>query len=167
MSTDWPYIYLALLFVGHIYNLFYCTATHKHRAIKVLQQICRFVASRGLDAWTDEWTGDQSCLARWTIHPCGPLAASQDGAQSPVLLYSDCFVPSAETSADAIQEYSWPCSLFSLGHICHNCFVLHWILRHLCVHGSFWTWIASSLHLRYVVCLDWPRSFPSKWWNHV
>ena len=158
-TVNWLCIYLVLLLVRHLYNLFLSYSNP--------QAPRRFVASRGLDAWTDEWTGDQSCLARWTIHPCGPLAASQDGAQSPVLLYSDCFVPSAETSADAIQEYSWPCSLFSLGHICHNCFVLHWILRHLCVHGSFWTWIASSLHLRYVVCLDWPRSFPSKWWNHV
>ena len=71
MSTDWLYIHLALLFVGHIYNLFYCTATHKHRAIKVLQQICRFVASRGLDAWTDEWTELPCTLDYSSLRPPG------------------------------------------------------------------------------------------------
>ena len=43
----------------------------------------------------------------------------------------------------------------------------HEILHHFCVLWSLWTWIASSWHLCYVVFLDWPRSFPRKWWNLV
>ena len=123
-----------------------------------------------LEQASEKLTSLDFTLLAYSTLPPPPGGQPRWRPQFPVLLYWDRFVLSAEkpllTHFKNILDLV---SSFSGSHfkIMDQWTFSHEILHHFCVLWSLWTWIASSWHLCYVVFLDWPRSFPRKWWNLV